>query len=367
MKNTITGWLVGLAILMGGLVLVSCDKLSSITKAPEVNPKVEVKLATLPPTTASTEAFISEKGNFKITLPPGFPPFTVTEGNSEDPGDIALIYLSEKHGQDICMVMVNSNVSWDGMDPKTVLDAARDGGVNSNNGNTLEREMDLRLNGYPGRRIYIQQKNASATYFIRDDIVLVKTRLYQIMYGSSNKADLNTPKVLAYFNSFKLLAMPEADVVKESPKPVKKRQLEFMLPSNWIVESNQPKKDGSTTTLMNFGKESDIRGLYVRSDEEAGDAKIEKLISDFMEGVKNTDGGGVWDNLEILESTKTGWGGVRCDCRTKMVKNDSVYYWTNVFIVLDGNFHAISIATLDDNLVEYQPEIDEFLDSIIVQ
>ena len=84
---------------------------------------------------------------------------------------------------------------------------------------------------------------------MRDDFALVKTRLYQIMYVSAKKTDLNTPKVLAFFNSFKLTDIPETEVVKEPVHPANKRQLEFTLPSDWIVQSDKPIKDGTTTTL----------------------------------------------------------------------------------------------------------------------
>lgn len=362
MKNGIVRLLAGLAIVTFSLVWVGCDKLSSIVKAPEAQPVAPAPA----PAPADSEVFVSEKGNFKITLPPGFPPFTVTEGDSEDPDDIALSYLSEKHGQDVCMVMVNSKSSWAGMDPKIVLDAGRDGGVNSNAGNTLEREMDFRLNGFPGRRIFIQQKNSGQTYFMRDDFALVKTRLYQIMYVSTNKADLNTPKVLAFFNSFKLLAIPEADVVKESSKTVKKRRLEFTLPSDWTVQNDAPQKDGATTTLMDFAKGSDIRGLYIKS-EGVGATKVEALISPFMGGIKDTDDGTAFADFETLESIKTSWGGVRCDCRAKRVSDDALVYWSNAFIVLDGDFYVISVITLDDNTQLYQPEISGFFDGISVQ
>ena len=370
MKNTIAKWLVGLTIVTTGLIPVGCDKLSSITKAPEAKtvapakPKVEVKPVV--PAVAGQVPFVSEKGGFTVTLPPDFPPFTLTEGDSADPDDIALTYMSEKHGQDACLVMVNSNPIWDGMDPKTVLDAGRDGGVNSNKGNILEREVDFRLNGYPGRRIFIQQKNDSATYFMRDDFALVKTRLYQIMYVSAKKTDLNTPKVLAFFNSFKLTDIPETEVVKEPVHPANKRQLEFTLPSDWIVQSDKPIKDGTTTTLMDFAKGTDIRGLYMM-EEGAGNTKIETLIHSFMGGVKGTDDGTVFEDFETLKSTKTGWGGVRCDCRAKRVSDDALVYWANVFIVLNGDFYVLSVITLDDNTQLYQPEINNFFDSITVK
>ncbi|MBI5777917.1 MAG: hypothetical protein HZA49_00480 [Planctomycetes bacterium] len=363
MEHAVRKWLPVLALAVFTFVATACDRFSPN------KPSRETKTTTPPPAApkiAGPEAFVSEKGNFTVTLPPGFPPFTVTGGDSEDQNDIALSYTSEKHGQDACLVMVNSNSIWDGMDPKTVLDAGRDGGVKSNPGNTLEREVDFKLGGYPGRRIFITQKSGLETYYMRDDIVLVKTRLYQIMYISNKKADLNTPKILAYFNSFRLTNVPAAEVVGETPQPSTKRRLEFTLPTDWINQLTEPQKDGSTTTIMDFTKGEDLRGLYILS-EGVGNTKVETLIPPFMEGIKGTDDSTAFYDFEELGRTKTAWGGIRQDCRASRSDDDARVYWSNVFIVLDGNFYVVSVITLDDNTQTYQSEVNSFFDSITVR
>lgn len=363
MKNMTMKLASGLAILTLGVVLFGCDRFSPN------KPSNEAKTTTPPaaaPKIAGSEAFISEKGNFTITLPPGFPPFTLTEGDSENPEDIALSYTSEKHGQDACLVMVNSNSNWEGIDPKIALDGARDGGVNSNPGNTLEREVDFKSSGHPGRRIFITQKSGLETYYLRDDIILVKTRLYQIMYVSNKKADLNTPKVLAFFNSFKLTNVPAAEVVRETPQPSTKRRLEFTLPADWINQLAEPQKDGTTTTIMDFSKGEKLRGLYIMSDG-VGNTKVETLIPPFMDGVKGTDDGTAFYDFEELGRTKTAWGGIRQDCRASRSDDDARVHWSNVFIVLDGNFYVVSVITLDDNIQTYQSEVSAFFDSITVR
>ena len=361
MKNMIAKLASGLAILTLGGVLIGCDRFSPAKPTTEVKPAAPQVV----PAVVSPQPFVSEKGNFTVMLPQGFPPFTVTEGNNENPEDIALSYTSEKHGQDACLVMVNSDSNWNGMDPKVALDGARDGGVNSNPGNTLEREVDFKLSGHPGRRIFITQKSGLETYYLRDDIILVKTRLYQVMYVSNKKADLNTPKVLAFFNSFKLTNLPAAEVVKEAPQPVTKRRLEVTLPADWINQLAEPQKDGTTTTIMDFSKGEEIRGLYIMSDG-VGNTKVETLIPPFMDGVKGTDDSTAFADFEELGRTKTAWGGIRQDCRARRVDDDALGHWANVFIVLDGDFYVLSIITLDGNTQTYQSDINSFFDSITV-
>jgi len=217
MTKTITRWLVGLVMVTAGLGLMGCDKSSSNATPPEeIKPvapaetKVEAKpTEPVMPEVDGPDVFVSEKGSFKITLPDGFPEFGLDDGATDDPEGIALTYVSEKHGRAGCMVMVNSSDGWATADSKASLDAVRDGNVNSNPENTLEKEEDFNLNGFPGRRVFIRQQSGAVTYFVRYDIILVKNRLYQVMYLTNRESDLDNPKILAYFNSFKLINPPE--------------------------------------------------------------------------------------------------------------------------------------------------------------
>jgi hypothetical protein len=197
----------------------ACERSEQVKPAEDVSPTTPAVSATqfapfvttvkVEPVKDDPNAFISEMGNFKITLPPGFPEFTLNQGNPDDPADIALSYVSEKHGQAGCMVMVNSSDGWAKANPKASLDAVRDGNVSSNPENTLEKEEDLILNGFPGRRVFISQQSGLIVYFICYDIFLVRDKLYQVMYLTNRKSDLDSSKIKAYFDSFHLLEEPK--------------------------------------------------------------------------------------------------------------------------------------------------------------
>lgn len=222
MKNAYKKLASILAILVVGLTLAGCDKSSStvippeevkpsVPAEPKVEPKteapIEPKIEPKPvvPVADDPNAFVSTKGGFKITLPDGFPDFVLTEGACADPSDIALTYVAEKHGQAGCLVMVNSSAGWAKAEPKAALDSVRDNNVSANSENAFEKEEDFSLNGFPGRRVFIKQQSGAVTYFVRYDIILVKDRLYQIMYLTNQKSELASPKIKAYFDSFKLI------------------------------------------------------------------------------------------------------------------------------------------------------------------
>lgn len=234
MKNKIKMQVATLFVFLCGMFLGGCDNSQSNRVGEEINhsddsqvsvqmarteimgdPKpVEVvdsaaEMISVAPVVDDSDAFISERGGFKIVLPDGFPEFVLEEGETDDSDGGSLTYVSEKHGRAGCMVMVNSNAGWANAVAKVSLDAVRDGNVNCNPENILEKEEDFTFNGFPGRRIFIKQQSGRGAYFIRYDIALVETRLYQVMYLSTRKSELDDPQVKSYFDSFRLIAASE--------------------------------------------------------------------------------------------------------------------------------------------------------------
>jgi len=97
-------------------------------------------------------------------------------------------------------------------DIKTILDQSCAGAVQNADAQSDKQEDFLFAGRYPGRHLYYSgverkmKEHLGKVFFGRADIIIVKPRLYQIGYLSSNKDDLSKPEVLAFFASFKIVS-----------------------------------------------------------------------------------------------------------------------------------------------------------------
>lgn len=105
-----------------------------------------------------------------------------------------------------------------GADPKTVLDAARDGGVNNIHGE-LVQETSIKIDGHPGREFTVRGKAGDTTVVLRVRIYLVGSRLYQLQ-AVAEEGLMNKKEADKFFASFKL----EPEDGDDAPPPIKKKK-----------------------------------------------------------------------------------------------------------------------------------------------
>ena len=311
------------------------------------------------------ETVISAQGCFTITLPRGFPTPEFEEKDASE-AHLSINYDSKLADREITIMVMNNPaviLNHPDANPKEIFDDGRDGLLSKTSFKILENETDFQFDGYPARRFYLKTKDTQNPSFVRDEVILVKTRIYQVIFISNDRDDLDSPETNAFFESFHLTrrAVPDKPNLIGTPYDA----LKFKLPSDWIVQNQEPETQGDRTTLLDFKtKNEELSGLYMRMNDAVGDASIDKLISDVMNGIKTN---GVWKNFKVFKARRMAWGGVRQDCRATNIKNDVGIYWSNVFVILNNQLYTLTVITTEDNKEQYQEKIDNFFDEITIE
>ncbi|MGE3802542.1 MAG: hypothetical protein AB7H80_16110 [Candidatus Kapaibacterium sp.] len=86
---------------------------------------------------------------------------------------------------------------------REILDSARAGAVRNVNG-TLVKERDYEFQGHSAKEFYVKGAKQGRDIYVRCNIILMGTRLYQVLYLSMDEADLNSGVANDYIASFKI-------------------------------------------------------------------------------------------------------------------------------------------------------------------
>lgn len=86
---------------------------------------------------------------------------------------------------------------------REILDSARGGAVRNVNG-TLVSERDYEFQGHPAKEFYVKGEEQGKSIYVRCNVILVKARLYQVLYLSVNEDDLDGEIANNYIKSFKI-------------------------------------------------------------------------------------------------------------------------------------------------------------------
>ena len=151
---------------------------------------------------AGWREFAPEEGRFSILVPrtPRETTETVeTEMGTHDEHTFTVI-----HG-DIAYIVNYGDYpqSLRNVDSRAMLDALRDGAVESVGGKLLS-ERAISVDGYPGREVKIKVSNDSETAIMQVRIYIVRNRLYYI-YTIAPETRASSPDVKKFLDSFKLL------------------------------------------------------------------------------------------------------------------------------------------------------------------
>ena len=131
---------------------------------------------------------------FEITMPPGIPLPTATKT-----GDASGVDYSSETRTGVYRIQY--------MDlPQAPAAAQLFDSIRKNikAGMHIESEETFTLQGYPGLRMFIEMPTLNQV--MRMDCIVVGARLYRVWYISRTMADVRTPAVRAFFDSFQIKA-----------------------------------------------------------------------------------------------------------------------------------------------------------------
>jgi hypothetical protein len=153
------------------------------------------------------EVVKSPKGKFTARLPNGFP--SANESSTNVPtavGTLKMTTFMSTNEEAVCIIAYADYPAkaFKETDLEVMLDNTRDGAMEKINGEIL-REESITLNGYPGRSVYCSSSSGGSMIYGRFDYYIVKSRLYQVVYMTSNEEEVSHPNTEAFFDSFALI------------------------------------------------------------------------------------------------------------------------------------------------------------------
>lgn len=148
----------------------------------------------------------SAEGNFTVTLPPGYPSAEKSTQNVGSAiGNIGLTIFASENSNGCCMIcfcdypdeiIEKSNIG-------DLLDGARNGALANIKG-TMEKEEPYSVEGNQGRKVYFSLTAGQKKGYGQAIFLVVKSRLYQMMFLSTKKENPGKPEIQEFFKSFKL-------------------------------------------------------------------------------------------------------------------------------------------------------------------
>lgn len=140
----------------------------------------------------------STEGRFSILLPANFEPYAFESRKS---GALLINEYSasaERGTWTVAYYDVSPSI-FQKFTVQQVLDASRDGTVKSG---VLKREDAITVNGLPGRSVVSQDKSGEHILYSRSVFVIDKPRIYNYLFLSLDKAELDKPDIKKFFDSF---------------------------------------------------------------------------------------------------------------------------------------------------------------------
>ncbi len=156
--------------------------------------------------TASGQMYNDPNGRFSVTLPSDYPAFKSTKQTQPTlagPVELNMLLSEKPTGAFIVGYSDFPESAFEGRTPKKMLEDGRDGSLRNINA-TLEKQEDLTVQGRTGLAVYGSASSGGKPYYVRFNFILDKPRAYQVGYLAYNRADLDTPAVQSFFDSFKM-------------------------------------------------------------------------------------------------------------------------------------------------------------------
>lgn len=150
----------------------------------------------------ATTPFTSKQGRFSVVWPGSVPKPTTQTTNSAIGKLQVTMYISDL-GSRAVMVGYNDYPASvvPRMNPKKALEGARDGAM-KNIGGTVSSQKPYQQQGHPALTFRF---GTTTGLFGQANLVMDGGRLYQVMYYTKDKADLDKPEAQNFINSFKII------------------------------------------------------------------------------------------------------------------------------------------------------------------
>ncbi|MBP7866742.1 MAG: hypothetical protein KA419_12420 [Acidobacteria bacterium] len=153
--------------------------------------------------------YTSNEGKYKVTFPAGLSTAKETREKAPLPnGDtIEFVMVTAERDEGACVVGFNDFPAaiLDQVGSKReFFDGGRRGALGSMNGK-LNSEKDITVSGNPGRSFTFTGSKSGKTIHGRADLILVKNRLYQLMYMNFDQAAIDSEECRKFFESFALV------------------------------------------------------------------------------------------------------------------------------------------------------------------
>lgn len=146
----------------------------------------------------------SDKGRFTVTIPAGYSyPEETTMPLNTAVGNLDMqVFTATKGNNAVFMVAyVDYPDEAFAKGTGTMLDGARDGAMRNLSGK-VEREVHVAMDDHPGRSVTFTGKSQGMKLYGRVDYYLANKRLYQVLYLSNTKSDVQETNIQRCFASF---------------------------------------------------------------------------------------------------------------------------------------------------------------------
>jgi hypothetical protein len=188
----------------GLLLLVSCGEKSSRAKNPGPADLTLDSSSAKKPDGPKGVRLGSKEGRFSIYFPEGFTtPMQDTMEMETPAGKLPVTLYMAQQDTTSAYIVAYSDYPGHAFDAgvEAMLNSAPEAALKTYNG-IVEKRSNVTLNGHTGRSLVFRGTVENRTVFGRADYFIVKPRIYEILFLTSDSARVTSPEITAGFNSF---------------------------------------------------------------------------------------------------------------------------------------------------------------------